>query len=50
MLAGTNSAKLLPEYRQEGIRSIRSARGVVDDPLPSAMTTMEADLRRLGYM
>ena len=47
MLAGTNSAKLLPEYRQE---AIGSARGVVDDPLPSAMTPMEADLRRLGYM
>ena len=47
MLAGTNSAKLLPEYRQEGIGS---ARGVVDDPLPNAMATMEADLRRLGYI
>lgn len=36
-----------PLARQEGIGLARS---VVDDPLPSAMTTMEADLRRLGYM
>ena len=47
MLAGTNSAKLLPEYRQEGIGS---ARRVIDDPLPSSMATMEKDLRRLGYI
>lgn len=47
MLAGTNSPKLLPEYRQQ---HIGLARPVVDDPLPRSMATIEVDLRRLGYI